>query len=211
MQAATTTAVDVTAGKITATVAAESPGAGTPTGTVTFLVADDVVGEAPLVDGIAELQYDVPPGSDAKVSAEYAGDSNFTDSSDSITRRDPPIDASLDQRKAATRFGWYGKPVTVRFTCTAGSAPVVKCPERSGSRAATLMQSSSARSTPKTAASRRWSAHPDRPRQADGPCQRRPQRCGLPGQGARAGVRSERSSSPASRRARSPERRPAIG
>ena len=95
---------------------------------MTFLVADDVVGEAPLVDGIAELQYDVPPGSDAKVAAEYAGDSNFTDSSDSITRRDPLIDASLTSARPLTRFDWYGKPVTVRFTCTAGSAPVVKCP-----------------------------------------------------------------------------------
>ena len=127
-QAATQTSLEIVPGALQASVVAVAPGAGTPTGTVTFYLGDDPIDDAPLVGGEAELTFDVPSGQDAKVSAEYSGDDNFTSSSDSTVRRDPQIEASLTSMRPQTRFGWYGTPVKVHFTCTEGSARIDACP-----------------------------------------------------------------------------------
>jgi hypothetical protein len=125
-KAGTTTSVEIQPGKLRATVAAQAPGAGEPTGTVTFIAGDDTI-DAPLEDGVAEVDYEAPDG--IEVSAEYSGDDNFTVSGDSTTRRNPTITATVSSSKPASRFGWYSTPVTVSFACDQGSAALTAdCP-----------------------------------------------------------------------------------
>lgn len=127
--AATTTAVHVHAGSISADVAVVAPGAGDPTGTVTFSVGGDVVGTAPVANHTATLTYQVPTGATRQVAAVYGGDADFTGSSDSTSRNDPSISASVTSAHPATGYGWYHSPMTVRFTCTTdGAALTHACP-----------------------------------------------------------------------------------
>jgi hypothetical protein len=59
----------------------------------------------------------------------YDGDDNFAGSSDSSSRVDPTISAEVTSDRPATN-GWYRTPVTVTFTCDAGSAPLTDdCPD----------------------------------------------------------------------------------
>jgi hypothetical protein len=128
-KAATTSTVSVAANAITATVGAVTPGAGTPTGTVTFAVNGTQVGTAPLANGTATLPYTVPTGHTQNVSVAYAGDADFTGSSASTARHDPTITAHLSSATSRTRYGWYRSPVTVTFTCTPAGAPLTAaCP-----------------------------------------------------------------------------------
>jgi hypothetical protein len=126
-KASTSTSLSVSASTIVATVSAVAPGAGTPTGTVTFYVAGNEVGTAPLsASGVATLAYTATNGQAA--SASYGGDTSFTGSSSSAISSaavvNPTIAAKFTSAKAKTRYGWYSKPVTVTFSCTAGSAPI---------------------------------------------------------------------------------------
>jgi hypothetical protein len=128
-QAATSTAVTVNSGSVTATVSPVAPGAGTPTKSVAFTVGGHNVGSATLSAGVATLAYSVPPGMTQHVGAAYAGDVNFTASSASTSRSDPSITASLTSAHAKTRYGWYRSAVTVTFTCTTHGAPLTgACP-----------------------------------------------------------------------------------
>jgi uncharacterized repeat protein (TIGR02543 family) len=127
--AGTTTELSITGQAITATVAAAAPGQGTPTGQVTFAVGGRSVGTAPVVDGVATLDYVVPPGAQRTVSATYSGDADWTASSTSTVRNDPTITAVLSSAKPKSRAGWYRTPVTVTFTCTTHGAELVGgCP-----------------------------------------------------------------------------------
>ncbi len=69
---------------LTATMAAVSPGAGTPTGTVTFMDGSNVLGTGAVnYNGIAMLTTTaIPTGSNA-IDAAYSGDSDFTASTSS--------------------------------------------------------------------------------------------------------------------------------
>ncbi|HJQ06503.1 MAG TPA: putative Ig domain-containing protein [Nocardioides sp.] len=126
--AATTTTVHVHPGSITADVAPVAPGAGHPSGTVTFSVGSDVVGTAPVTDGSATLDYDVPTGATQQVAAVYSGDSDFTGSSDSTSRQDPVITARVTSTRGTTH-GWYRTPVRITFTCaTHGADLTAACP-----------------------------------------------------------------------------------
>jgi hypothetical protein len=128
-KAATTSTVSVAAHSITATVAAVAPGAGTPTGTVTFDVNGTQVGTAPLASGTATLPYTVRSGQTQNVSVAYAGDADFTGSSVSTARHDPKITAKVTSATSRTRYGWYRSPVTITFTCTPAGAPLsAACP-----------------------------------------------------------------------------------
>lgn len=126
-QAGTTSAVAVTARDLTATVTSNEPGAGHPTGSVTFLVDGAAVGTAALVDGVATLTHAVNADDRRSIAVTYAGDSNFLLSSGSTVRENPTITAALSP--APNRAGWHAKPVTVSFSCTPGSAPLAQpCP-----------------------------------------------------------------------------------
>lgn len=72
--------------QLIASVVADAPGSGEPTGTVTFLADGDPIGSAPLEDGVARLEIsDLAPG-DYQVSAEFAGDTDYLASeSDAIS------------------------------------------------------------------------------------------------------------------------------
>jgi hypothetical protein len=145
-QAGTTTTLSVGAAALSASVAAVAPGAGTPTGTVTFSVDGTVVGDAPTADGVATLSDTVPAGSAHAVSAVYSGDSDFTGSSDSSSRSDPTITAAVTSAHPKTAFGWYRSPVRVTFTCTTTSAPLTaSCPP-----AVTLTKSQGGQSVTRT-------------------------------------------------------------
>jgi hypothetical protein len=144
-QAATTTAVAVTGTRLSATVTAVAPGAGTPTGTVTFDVNGKTVGTANLnPSGTASLAY-ATSGAET-VSAAYGGDANFTGSSGSTATKNPVISAMVSSKYPKTKYGWYRSPVTITFTCAAGSAPLTgPCPG-----AVTLRRNGAAQSVTRT-------------------------------------------------------------
>ena len=128
-QAATTTSVSVQPTTITADVAVSSPGAGDPSGTVTFQVGADVVGTASVDSGTATLDYQVPTGASQQVAATYSGDTDFAGSSGSTSRNDPAITAKVTSSRPKSRFRWYRTPVRVLFTChTDGAALSAPCP-----------------------------------------------------------------------------------
>lgn len=63
--------------ELIASVVADAPGSGDPTGTVTFLADGASIGSAPLEDGVARLEVsDLAPG-DYQVSAAFAGDTDY--------------------------------------------------------------------------------------------------------------------------------------
>jgi hypothetical protein len=129
-QAATTSTLTVRAGSLTASIAPVSPGAGTPTGSVTFTVDGTPVGDATLDAGIATLSYSLPTGKADEVAVQYLGDANFLPSSASTTREDPTITVTLVSARPKSASGWYRTPVTARFTCTPnGAALVSECPQ----------------------------------------------------------------------------------
>jgi hypothetical protein len=127
--AATTTALLVKPTTIVATVSAVPPGAGTPSGTVTFSVDGSPVGSTSLVNGVATLTHTVPSGKTHNVAAVYSGSTDFTSSSTSTTRRDPTITATVTSAHPATKYGWHRSSVTVTFHCTPVGAPLTApCP-----------------------------------------------------------------------------------
>jgi hypothetical protein len=85
-KAATKTALTVTRQQMTAAVTPVPPGAGVPTGTVTFSVDGIKVGTAKLsAQGVAVLP--LKSTGTGRVTASYSGDNNFTPSSITITVR----------------------------------------------------------------------------------------------------------------------------
>jgi len=69
----------------TATVAATPPGFGTPTGTVTFLDNNNVIGARPLTGGIATFTTTTLVAGNHTITASYSGDGNFSGSTGSLT------------------------------------------------------------------------------------------------------------------------------
>lgn len=128
--AATTTKLTVDPDRLTATVVPTAPGAGAPTGTVTFSVDGAAVGTSPLVRGTATLSHKIAAGKSRAVAATYSGDDDFSGSSSSTARRDPSITARVSSSKAKSAFGWYRTPVKVTFRCTTAGAPLAgTCPK----------------------------------------------------------------------------------
>lgn len=120
-RAATTTSVTLGAGQQRASVAATAPGAGTPTGMVTFTSGTTTLGAAPLVGGVATLTAPLPSGA-TSLTASYGGDGDFVASTGSVARQLPTITATVSPARPSS--GWWSGPVTVRFAC----AEVVACP-----------------------------------------------------------------------------------
>ncbi|MFO6452421.1 MULTISPECIES: Ig-like domain-containing protein [unclassified Aeromicrobium] len=127
--AGTTTKVAVKPRELSATVAPIAPGAGTPTGEVTFFVDGKKVGTAALDDGTAKLAHTVPTDGTHAVSAAYAGSTDFTASSGSTSRSNPAITARVISSQKS-RGGWYRSPVTISFGCDAkGAELTTACPK----------------------------------------------------------------------------------
>jgi hypothetical protein len=127
-KAATTTSAAIAANEFAAQVSVTAPGAGTPTGTVTFALDGRTVGTAPVgANGAATLTH-TTLGAHG-LSATYSGDGSFSASSGSTASANPSITAHVRSAHAKSAAGWYRSPVTVSFTCTtAGSPLVLGCP-----------------------------------------------------------------------------------
>lgn len=131
--ASTATSVSVSASALTATVTTLAPGSGTPTGTVTFEVSGSPVGTASLTAsataGTATATLDYASSGAETVAASYGGSTDFQQSSGSTATTNPVITAAVTSKYPESAYGWYRSPVTVTFTCTAGSAPLsAPCP-----------------------------------------------------------------------------------
>lgn len=139
VSADTATSLAMSSGSLSATVAALSPGSGTPSGTVVFTVAGSVIGSANLTDGVATLTYVVPANTTEAIVATYQGDDDYAGSSGTATVSGarilpavvvkPTITATLASAKPKNSHGWWHTAVTVHFSCaSAGSAIVGGCP-----------------------------------------------------------------------------------
>ncbi|GAC1526739.1 MAG: hypothetical protein NVS3B1_16420 [Marmoricola sp.] len=124
----TTSKPTISSTSVSTTVSPVAPGAGSPTGTVTFYSNGTQIGTAPVgVDGVATLTYS--SHGTATIAASYGGDTNFTGSSNSTAVTNPTISATVSSAKPKTAYGWYSTPVAVTFSCTAGSQPLQSpCP-----------------------------------------------------------------------------------
>lgn len=130
-RAATDLDVEMLRDTIVATVTVLEPGGGTPTGEVVFTADGVEIGSADLaLDAAGDLvAWVVAPAGPLAVTATYVGSADHLGSAASTTRTDPTITAELSSRKPVSAFGWYRKPVTITFTCTTGTAPLVGgCP-----------------------------------------------------------------------------------
>jgi hypothetical protein len=144
-KAATTATIAVTSKKLTATITPVAPGAGHPTGPVTFSVNGTTAGTANLsASGIATLA--VKSAGAEVAAASYGGDDHFLGSTASTATTNPVITAKITSAHPETKFGWYRSAVTITFTCEAGSSPLKSpCPHP-----VTLGKSAAAQSVSRT-------------------------------------------------------------
>ena len=95
---------------------------------VRFSLNGHDLGSADVVDGTAVLATDTTIAPDAAVTASYGGTANYLPSTGSTARKDPTITATVTAVSGAAPVGgWYRGPVSVGFTCAAGSATLT-CP-----------------------------------------------------------------------------------
>ena len=106
---------------LTATVSAVAPGAGTPTGSVTFLLGSTVLGTATLVGGVASYTttaFQLPVGT-LTITAQYSGSPQYNASSSTFTHTVNPA-ATTTTVASSANPAVYGQAVTF----TAIVAPV---------------------------------------------------------------------------------------
>jgi hypothetical protein len=106
----------------TATVSAQPPGAGTPTGTVTFLDGSTPIGGATLDNtGTANITTSTLPAGGHHITASYGGDPNFT------TSTSPGLTQTVNQAVTATAVTSSANPSgygqSVMFTATVSAQP----------------------------------------------------------------------------------------
>jgi hypothetical protein len=105
----------------TATLSVNSPGAGTPTGTVTFTDGSTTLGTAPLSGGTATFTTSALAVGGHTITAGYGGDANFTGStSDALTQTVNP-DATGTALASSANPSVYGQSVTFTATVTANA------------------------------------------------------------------------------------------
>lgn len=116
----------------------EVEGERAPEGEVQFLVDGEVLGTGELSgrsyrDGVwaeATLPDTAPKRRTVVLRARYLPADGWAPSRSYRYERVPPtLVAERESVAPRTRFGWYRAPVTVSWTCTDGSSPVVACPE----------------------------------------------------------------------------------
>jgi streptogramin lyase len=105
----------------TATVAAVAPGAGTPTGTVTFRDGTTSIGSGTLASGKATFTSSVLTVGSHSITVAYSGDANFNASSATrITQTISKADSSVTVTSSANP-SVFGQPVTFSATVAAVS------------------------------------------------------------------------------------------
>lgn len=132
--ATTSTQLTVATGTLTAAVTAVAPGGGTPAGTVAFSVGAQTIGTASLVNGTATLSYGAPANTHQTITAAYQGDDDYAPSTAAALVSGPavavalPVGPTITAQLTSSRYrnasGWWRTPVTVAFTCTAGSSTI---------------------------------------------------------------------------------------
>jgi len=101
----------------TATMAAVSPGAGTPTGTVTFEDGSTVIGTATLSGGVARFATTALAVGSHSIKAVYGGDTNFSSSS-SGSMTQTVAQASTTTKLTKNTSGPITSGTSVTFTAT---------------------------------------------------------------------------------------------
>jgi hypothetical protein len=111
----------------TATVAAVSPGAGTPTGSVTFYDGSTSLGSQTLSGGSASVSTSTLPVGGDSITAVYSGDTNFTtETSSALTQtvNQPSQGATATLLSSSADPSVYGQSVTFTATVTgSGGTP----------------------------------------------------------------------------------------
>ncbi len=131
-QAATTTALTSApnpsvSGQIvtvTATVTPASPGAGTPTGTISFYDGATVLGSGTLSGGVASLTTSSLSIGSHNLTAVYGGDVDFTGSTSPVDTQTVNQAATTTALTSAPNPSVSGQTVTMRATVTAASPGV---------------------------------------------------------------------------------------
>ncbi len=109
----------------TATMAAVSPGAGTPTGTITFMDGSTTLATATLSSGAATFTSSSLAAASHPVTAVYSGDTNFsTSTSSAVTQTVNPSSTAESLAKSTTGVISYGQSVTFTATLSAVSPGV---------------------------------------------------------------------------------------
>jgi hypothetical protein len=104
----------------TATVAAVAPGAGTPTGTVTFLDGTTTLGTGMLSGGTATYSTTALALGNHSITIRYSGDTNFTTSTSSTLVQTVNKDGTTTAVVSSANPSVYGQAVT--FTATVAAA-----------------------------------------------------------------------------------------
>jgi hypothetical protein len=107
----------------TATVSPVSPGAGTLTGTVTFLDGGNSIGTAPLGGGVATFTTSALAVGNHTITASYNGDGNFNGSTGSLTGNPQVVNKANTTTTvtSSSNPSDLGQPVT--FTATIAAVP----------------------------------------------------------------------------------------
>ena len=106
----------------TATVAAASPGSGTPTGTVNFLDGTTTIGTGTLTAGVATFSTSSLTVGTHSITAVYAGDTNFTTSTSSaVSQVVNQASTTTLARPPSTNPSVFGQSVTFTATVAAVS------------------------------------------------------------------------------------------
>jgi len=105
---------------LTANVTANAPGAGTPTGTVTFKDGATTIGAAQLNDGEATLTTSTLAAGNHQITASYAGDLDFNGSDDTAN----PLTQTVNAPATVTSPATSTSPAAPATTPPASTAPV---------------------------------------------------------------------------------------
>ena len=98
-----------------------APGAGQPTGTVSFTEGDTPLGTFVLTDGVAALDVTALPIGEHTITATYSGDASFEPATIDVTHAVTPVAPKVDSvvtLDASTRTAMYGQ--TVSLTASVG-------------------------------------------------------------------------------------------
>ncbi len=107
----------------TATVSANSPGSGTPTGSVTFYNGSTALGlPVTLSDGKATLKTSALPAGSDSITAVYGGDTNFVSSTSAVLAQNVSQDGTATTLTSSANPSVFGQSVTFTATVKA-SAP----------------------------------------------------------------------------------------
>lgn len=102
----------------TATVAAQFPGAGVPTGTVTFFDGLTNLGQQALLNGVATLTTSQLGGGNHAITAVYSGDASFQTSTSPVFTQVVNSASTTSALSAAPTSVVAGQPVTLTATVT---------------------------------------------------------------------------------------------